>query len=155
MSTILPATGNKAGQIEPIGEVRTFARATADNATAFVRGDVLANKTSKWFKAVAADKVPFAVCINDKALTSVRVEAVDQVGVEVSVVADGAITPESFVKVGPAAGRVQAWVSGTDATELIVGRYIKRAQYVGEGDGQLAAPSAAQNDIIIIRLGKQ
>lgn len=153
--SVLPATGNKAGQIEPIGEVRTIARATADNTTAFVRGDVLCSKTSKWFKAVATDKTPFGVCINDKATTSVRVELVNKVDTEVSVVADGAITPESFVKVGPAAGRVQAWVAGTDAAELIVGTYVKRTQYVPEGDGQLAAPSAAQNDIIIIRLGKQ
>ena len=153
--SVLPATGNKAGQIEPIGEVRTVARATADNATAFVRGDVLANKTSKWFKAVTTDKFPFGVCIKDKPTTDVRVELVDQVGVEVSVVADAAITPESFVKVGPAAGRVTQWVSGTDVADLIVGRYIKRAQYVPEGDGVRAAPSAAQNDIIIIRLGKQ
>lgn len=153
--SVLPATGNKAGQIEPIGEVRTIARATADNTTAFVRGDVLCSKTSKWFKAVATDKTPFGVCIKDKPLADVRVELVNQVGVEVSVVADAAITPESFVKVGPAAGRVTAWVAGTDAAELIVGQYIKRAQYVPEGDGVLAAPSAAQNDIIIIRLGKQ
>jgi hypothetical protein len=152
---ILAAQGNKAGQIEPIGEVRTVARATADNATAFVRGDVLANKTSKWFKAVTTDKVPFGVCINDKALTATRVELVDQVGVEVSVVADAAITPESFVKVGPAAGRVTQWVSGTDTADLIVGRYIKRAQYVPEGDGVTAAATAAQGDIVIIRLGKQ
>lgn len=153
--SIVPALGNKAGQIEPIGEVRTIARATADNTTAFVRGDVLCSKTSKWFKAVATDKTPFGVCIKDKPLADVRVELVNQVGVEVSVVADGVITPESFVKVGAAAGRVQAWVAGTDAAELIVGQYVKRAQYVPEGDGALAAPSTAQNDIIIIRLGKQ
>lgn len=143
------------GQIEPKGEVRTEAKATADNATAFSRGDVLANKTSKWYKGVAGDKFPFGVCIKDKALADVRVEYVDQVGVEVCVTADGAITPESFVKVGTAAGRVIAWVSGTDATELIVGRYIKRAKWVPEGDGVTAAPSAAQNDLIIMRLGKQ
>lgn len=143
------------GQIEPKGEVRTEARNEAVNNAAFLRGDVLSNVASKWQKAAAADKAPFAVCIKDKATTSTYVEYCDQVGVEICVTADGAITPQNFVKAGTAAGRVIAHVAGTDADNLIVGRYIKRARWVPEGDGVTAAPSAAQNDLIIIRLGKQ
>lgn len=150
------AQSAKPGQIEPRGEVRVEAKAEADNAVAFVRGDVLFNDpaTSKWKRGAAAAKEPFAICYKDKATTDTRVEYVDKVDMEISVTADGAITPQSFVKCG-ATGRVVAHVSGTDADNLKVGRYIKRAAYVPEGDGVTAAPSAAQNDIIIIRFGKQ
>jgi hypothetical protein len=152
--SLLPQNA-RPGQLEPRGEIRTESRNEAVNDAAFARGDVLSNVASKWQKAAAADKAPFAVCLKDKATTDTRVEYVDQVGVEISVTADGAITPQNFVKAGTAAGRVIAHVAGTDADNLIVGRYIKRAKWVPEGDGVTAAPSAAQNDIIIIRLGKQ
>ena len=158
---ILAATGNKAGQIEPKGEVRTESKNLAVNNQAFIRGDVLArNVTGTWRKCTSGDIGPFAVCITDKATTATRVEYFDMVGGEISVVSDGVIRPEAFVKPSTSTD-AQVMESnpstGTsaDTTDERIGRYIKRAQYVPEGDGVTATADAADGDIIIIRLGQQ
>lgn len=150
------AQNARPGQIEPRGEVRVEARNEAVNDAAFLRGDVLYSDPAngKWTRGAAAAKEPFAICYKDKATTATRVEYVDKVDMEIAVTADGVIQPQGFVKCGPT-GRVVAHVSGTDADNLKVGRYLKRAAYVPEGDGVTAAPASAQGDVIIIRFGKQ
>lgn len=158
---ILPATGNKAGQIEPKGEIRTESKNLAVNNQAFVRGDVLSlNVAGTWRKCTSGDVGPFAMCVTDKATTATRVEYIDQVGAEVYVVADGVIRPERFVKASTATdGQVMEHNPSTgtssDGVDEIIGKYIKRAIYVPEGDGVTATANAADGDVIIIRLGKQ
>lgn len=147
---IKPAQGNLAGQIEPFGEIREEASALAVINEAFTRGDVLKVTTTGTIrKATAADKQPFAVCIKNKALTDPRVEYFNQKDGRISVVADGAIKPENYV-MPTTNGRVIADAGADPNTR--VGVYLKRAQYVPEGDGQQAPADAAQGDIIIIKL---
>lgn len=155
---LLPATGNLAGQIEPRGEVRTESKKLAVNDQAFLRGDVLAlTVAGTWKKCTSGDVGPFAVCIKAKAETDTRVEYFDMAGGEISVVSDGVIRPERYVKPSTSTdGQVMEHNPSTgtssDTQDERVGRYIKRAQYVGEGDGQTATANAADGDIIIIRL---
>lgn len=158
---ILAATGNLAGQIEPIGELHTQSKVLAVNNQAFVRGDVLSlNVAGTWRKCTSGDVGPFAVCITAKASTATRVEYFDMASGEISVVADGVIRPERFVKPSTATdGQVMEHNPSTSATaadtpDEIIGRYVKRAQYVPEGDGQTATANAADGDIVIIRLGR-
>jgi hypothetical protein len=149
---ILPAPGNLAGQIEPIGEVREQASNLAVVNQAFLRGDVLKiTATGTIRKCTAADKRPFAVCTKAKAMTDSRVEYVNQKDLEISVVADGVIKPLNLVM--PSAttdGRVI--IDPGTAADTAVGQYVKRAQYVPEGDGQQAPADTIAGDIIVIRL---
>lgn len=155
---ILATTGNLAGQIEPKGEIRTESKILAVNNQAFVRGDVLAlNIAGTWRKCTSGDVGPFAVCITAKAETETRVEYFDMASGEISVVSDGAIRPERYVKPSTGTdGQVMEHNPSTgtsaDTQDERVGRYIKRAQYVPEGDGVTPTANAADGDIIIIRL---
>lgn len=156
--SISPATGNIAGQIEPItGEEQERAVNNADNAVAFLRGDVLVWNGGTLMKCTSGDAGRFAVCVKAKPETDTRVEIYDKPGGIISVVADGVITPGSRVKPSTATdGQVVASnpSSGTsvDNEDEEVGTYLKRAQYVPEGDGVTAAADSADGDIILIQL---
>lgn len=155
---ILAATGNVAGQIEPKGEVRTEQKILAVNSQAFARGDVLAlNIAGTWRKCTSGDVGPFAVCTKAKAQTATIVEYFDMKDGEISVVADGTIRPERYVKPSTATdGQIMEHNPSTgtsaDTQDERIGRYIKRAQYVPEGDAVTATANAADGDIVIIRL---
>lgn len=156
--SISPATGNLAGQIEPIsGEEQSHAVFNADNGNAFLKGDVLCWVGGTLVKAGTGMAGTFAVCTKAKPTTDRRVEIYDKTGGYVSVVADGVIKPGDNVKPSTGtAGRVMASnpSSGTsaDTADENIGQYWKRYQYVPEGDGVTAAANAAQNDIILIKL---
>lgn len=155
---ILAATGNLAGQIEPIGEVHTQSKKLAVNNQAFLRGDVLAlNVAGTWRKCTSGDVGPFAVCIKAKASTETVVEYFDMKDGEISVVSDGVIRPERYVKPSTSTdGQIMehnpSTGTTTDTEDERIGKYIKRAQYVPEGDGVTATANAADGDIVIIRL---
>jgi hypothetical protein len=156
--SLIPATGNLAGQIEPIsGEEYEHNQNNADNTVAFVRGNVLVWKNGTIKKCTSGDTGQFAVCMRDKAQTATLVTLYDKPGGFVTVVADGAIKPKAWVKPSTATdGQVQQFnpSSGTsnDVSDECIGVYWKRAQYVGEGDGVTATADAADGDIILIRL---
>lgn len=157
--SVLPATGNVAGQIEPItGEEYEMAQNNCDNTTAFVRGDVVFwGQDGTIYKGTAGAAGKFGVCVKAKAQTATYAWIYDKPGGKVSVVADGAIKAGQGVKCSTGTdGRVEAWnpSSGTsaDAEDTLIGWYEKRYQYVSEGDGSLAPADAAQGNVILIKL---
>jgi hypothetical protein len=118
---------------------------------AVTKGDVIAKgtggDTNKWLRASTTSTGPFAVAVEDEVSTSTSLSMVDDG--EINVVADGAITPNSYViRSGTTAGQVVAY-TGTDEA-LIVGRYLRH-----EGEDSADQTDAADGDIIVVRLGYQ
>jgi hypothetical protein len=154
------AKGTKAGQLESIGQPVVKVAVNAVNNQAFVAGDVLCyNKsTNKWGLCTSGDVRPFSVAYKDKATTATRFAYVDDAGVYITVIADGAIKADSLVKPSTATdGQVVAaselGTATTTGTHLgVVGKFIKVAKWVPEGDGYNARTDAANDDIILIKL---
>jgi hypothetical protein len=155
---VTAAAGVAAGQIESVGEPLTETDSNATNTQAFTAGNVLARDTGtlKWRKCTSGDIGPFVVCTKDKAETDTRVEFVRRQGVQVYVIADGAINPNSYVMPATATdGQVIAFAdAGTTGTKdnQRIGIYLKRAAYVSEGHGSQAKVACADADIIKIEL---
>lgn len=158
---VTAAKGIAAGQIESVGEPLAETDNNAINTQAFTAGNVLARDlgTNKWRKCTSGDIGPFAVATKDKAETATRHEFVRRQGVQVYVIADGAIQPNNYVMPSTATdGQVQAF-SNTDTTGSTggssgqrIGMYLKRAIYVPEGHGSQTKVAAANDDIIKIEL---
>jgi hypothetical protein len=161
--TLIEAKGTKAGQLESIGQPVVKVAVNAVNNQAFVAGDVLCYQKSggdanKWKKCTSGDVRPFAVAYKDKASTATRFAYVDDAGVYVTVIADGAIKADAYVKPATATdGQVISASETSTATGItgslgIIGKFIKVAKWVPEGDGYNSRTDAADGDIILIKL---
>jgi hypothetical protein len=160
---IIAAKGTKAGQLESIGQPVVKVAVNAVNNQAFVAGDVLCYQKSggdanKWKKCTSGDVRPFAVAYKDKASTATRFAYVDDGGTYITVVANGAIKADDYVKPSTSTdGQVVAagelGTSTTSANHLgVIGKFIKIAKFVPEGDGYNSRTDAANQDIILIKL---
>lgn len=155
---VTAAKGVVAGQIESVGEPLTETDNNAINTQAFLQGDVICRdtQTGKWRKCTSGDVKPFAVATKAKATAATRHEFVRRQGVQVYVVADGAIPPNARVK--PSTGADGVVVAKDDSAststgeQQVIGIYLKRAKNVPEGHGSVTKVAAAQNDIIKIEL---
>jgi len=157
---LIAAKGTKAGQLESIGQPVVKVAVNAVNNAAFIPGDVLCyDKSSfKWRLCTSGDVRPFAIAYKDKATTATRVAYVDDGGVYITVISDGVIKADSLVKPSTATdGQVMAatelGTATTTGTHLgVIGKFIKVAKWVPEGDGYNARTDAADGDIILIKL---
>jgi hypothetical protein len=145
-----PIAGSRIGGTGTPGSKRVKKIAHATTAP-ITKGDVVAKgtggDTDKWTRASTTATGPFAVAIESALSPDTSFSMVDDG--EVLVVADGAITPNSYVtRSGTTAGQVIAY-AGTDEA-LIVGRYLRH-----EGEDSADQTDAADGDIIVIRIGYQ
>ena len=158
--TLVEAKGIKAGDLESLGQPIIKSSANAYNNQAFLAGDVLCldKSTFVWKKCTSGDIRPFAVCYKPKATTETRVVYADDAGVFITVVANGVIKPDQYVKPSTATdGQVVAAPELGTATTLashvgVIGQFIKVAKWVPQGDGYNVRVDAADQDIILIKL---
>jgi hypothetical protein len=147
---LAPIVGSKLGGT---GTTPGSKRVKKVAGTAWVKGQIVkkgtGGDTDKFDLAGTTAVGPFAVAVEDATSAATTGSIFEDIGTEVNVTADGAITPQSYVmRSGTTAGQVIAY-TGTDET-LVVGKYLRH-----EGEDSADQTDAADGDIIVIRLGPQ
>lgn len=150
----MPASQHVAGDVENIGP--TLPVTTIEDATtaAIAGGDVcsMAEASDAWLTAATTAVGPFRVATPyGKAVNLTKVELwVNPVFVYVKA---GATIPANndVIRSAATAGRVDAFVDGTSAVNLRIGRYKAKGNVTPiQGDGVTATTTASNGDLILI-----
>jgi hypothetical protein len=150
------ASANVAGDVELIGAILP-ATTQEDASTAVIAGGDVCNMAEAidlWQTCPITGVGPFRVATPyGKPLNAVPSKIELWINpVFVYVKADSAIPPNNDVaRGGVTPGRVGAFIDGTTAVNLRVGRYKSKGNVVPiQGDGLTATTAAANNDLILI-----
>lgn len=169
MSTIFGTIdAAKAGLITFMPEGKGEEQLDAASADVIPQGSVIWRDVANATPADRVWKLPgtsgaelggtWGVATKAKAAGTTKVTGVWGAGFEVTVMADGAITPDAIVgPSGSTAGQVIQFVSpvieaGIPKVGQGFARYLRRYKYANDGDGNHAKVAAANDDIIVIKL---